>query len=80
MCEFEEQWNDMTELHQNETTSIREEIERTFECIERIEYRFADKNSQLGEQIEGMSYCISLAAYGGGLWWPNKAINSIFIN
>ena len=49
MREFDEQWNDMTELHQNETSSIREEIERTFECIERIEYRFAEKNSDLGE-------------------------------
>ena len=51
MCEFDEQWNDMTELHQNETSNIREEIERTFECIERIEYRFADKNSDLGELL-----------------------------
>lgn len=46
------QWNDLTELHQNEMLGMKEEMDRTLENIECVEYRFTERTADLQEEVE----------------------------
>lgn len=45
------QWNDLTELHQNEMSSLKQEMVQTLERIECMEYRFAERSGDIEEAV-----------------------------
>lgn len=52
MDDMYNQWNDLTELHQNEMMGLKQEMDRTAEHIERIDYRFAERAGEIEEDVE----------------------------
>ena len=47
-----DQWNDSTELHQNEMYAMKDEMERAMETIECVEYRFTGRTADIEEEVE----------------------------
>nr|XP_058966422.1 transmembrane and coiled-coil domains protein 1-like isoform X2 [Pocillopora verrucosa] len=46
------EWNDVSELRQNEMITVKQELERAEERIERIEYRSAERANEIEEALE----------------------------
>ncbi|XP_031571119.1 transmembrane and coiled-coil domains protein 2-like isoform X2 [Actinia tenebrosa] len=46
------QWNDMTELHQNEMMSLKIELERAEERMECVEYRLSERAGEIEEALD----------------------------
>lgn len=53
------QWNDLTELHQNEMMGMKDEMDRTMERIECVAYRFTERTGDLEENLEKCATKIS---------------------
>lgn len=47
------QWHDLTELHQNEMSGLKQEMDQTLERIECMEYRFSERSGDIEEAIGG---------------------------
>ncbi|XP_048590068.1 transmembrane and coiled-coil domains protein 1 isoform X2 [Nematostella vectensis] len=46
------QWNDLTELHQNEMLSLKQELERAEERMECVEYRLSERAGEMEEALD----------------------------
>lgn len=46
------EWNDVSELRQNEMITVKQELERAEERIERIEYRSAERANEIEEALD----------------------------
>jgi len=46
------QWNDLTELHQNEMMDLKQEMDRAGERIECVEYRFTERTDEIEESVD----------------------------
>lgn len=61
LSELYTQWNDLTELHQNEMSSLMDELDRTLQRIECVEYRSTERSAELEESVENLSTnCLKL--------------------
>ncbi|KAK3737999.1 hypothetical protein QZH41_009638 [Actinostola sp. cb2023] len=52
LSDLTSQWNDMTELHQNEMMSLKIELERAEERMECVEYRLSERAGEIEEALD----------------------------